>query len=42
MAQATIETPIIEKLADLVRRLRDIPLERIRNRPAAGTARPHP
>jgi Uma2 family endonuclease len=38
MAQATIAPPTIENLADLLKRLGDIPLERIRFRPAPGTA----
>ena len=38
MAQATIDPPTIESLADLLRRLGDIPLERFRFRPAPGTA----
>jgi Uma2 family endonuclease len=38
MSQATIAPPTIENLADLVKRLGDIPLERIRFRPAPGTA----
>jgi Uma2 family endonuclease len=38
MAQATIDCPAIENLADLVKRLGEIPLERIRFRPAPGTA----
>src|SRR5204862_7355698 len=38
MSQATIAPPTIENLADLVERLGDIPLERIRFRPAPGAA----
>jgi Uma2 family endonuclease len=38
MAQATIDPPTIETLADLLRRLGDIPPERVRFRPAPGTA----
>jgi Uma2 family endonuclease len=38
MAQAAIETPTIENLDDLLKRLGDIPLQRIRFRPAPGTA----
>jgi Uma2 family endonuclease len=38
MAQAAIETPAIENLADLRKRLGGIPLERIRFRLAPGTA----
>jgi Uma2 family endonuclease len=38
MSQATIAPPTIENLADLQKRLGGIPLERIRSRPAPGTA----
>ncbi len=38
MSQGTIAPPESETLADLVRRLGDIPLDRIRLRPAPGTA----
>ena len=38
MAQATIAPPAIKTLADLKKRLGDVPLERIWFRPAPGTA----
>jgi Uma2 family endonuclease len=38
MALATIDPPTIKTLADLLKRLGDIPLERVRFRPAPGTA----
>jgi len=37
MAQVAVDSPTIETLADLLKRLGDIPLARIRFHPAPGT-----